>query len=110
MKICHVVSITYAHYKGGRFLRNVVNIIAGYVASYSKKRQFYNHVQNPVLYCNMFRITIYVELISMFLLLLGKQFFCYPCTVMLLNLTLSDPMSELVRHYDFPVPDAFLYL
>jgi hypothetical protein len=23
-------------------------------------------------------------------------------------LTLSDPMSDLVRHYDFPVPDAFL--
>jgi hypothetical protein len=22
-------------------------------------------------------------------------------------LTLSDPMSDLVRHYDFPVPDAF---
>jgi hypothetical protein len=25
-------------------------------------------------------------------------------------LTLSDPMSDLVRHYDFPVPDAFLDL
>jgi hypothetical protein len=25
-------------------------------------------------------------------------------------LTLSDPISALVRHYDFPVPDAFLYL
>jgi hypothetical protein len=25
-----------------------------------------------------------------------------------LKLTLSDPMSNLVRHYDFPVPDAFL--
>jgi hypothetical protein len=23
-------------------------------------------------------------------------------------LTLSDPMSDLVRYYDFPVPDAFL--
>jgi hypothetical protein len=23
-------------------------------------------------------------------------------------LTLSDPMSDLFRHYDFPVPDAFL--
>jgi hypothetical protein len=23
-------------------------------------------------------------------------------------LTLSDSMSDLVRHYDFPVPDAFL--
>jgi hypothetical protein len=22
-------------------------------------------------------------------------------------LTLSDPMSDLVRHYDFPVPEAF---
>jgi hypothetical protein len=22
-------------------------------------------------------------------------------------LTLSNPMSDLVRHYDFPVPDAF---
>jgi hypothetical protein len=22
-------------------------------------------------------------------------------------LTLSDPMSDLVRHYDFPAPDAF---
>jgi hypothetical protein len=22
-------------------------------------------------------------------------------------LTLSDPMLDLVRHYDFPVPDAF---
>jgi hypothetical protein len=27
-----------------------------------------------------------------------------------LNLTLSDPMSDLVRHYDFPVPVAFLDL
>jgi hypothetical protein len=26
------------------------------------------------------------------------------------GLTLSDPMSDLVRHYDFPVPDAFLDL
>jgi hypothetical protein len=26
------------------------------------------------------------------------------------SLTLSDPMSDLVRHYDFPVPDAFLDL
>jgi hypothetical protein len=26
------------------------------------------------------------------------------------HLTLSDPMSDLVRHYDFPVPDAFLDL
>jgi hypothetical protein len=25
-------------------------------------------------------------------------------------LTISDPMSDLVRHYDFPVPDAFLDL
>jgi hypothetical protein len=25
-------------------------------------------------------------------------------------LTLSDPMSDLVRHYDFPVPDDFLDL
>jgi hypothetical protein len=25
-------------------------------------------------------------------------------------LTLSDPMSDLVRHYDFLVPDAFLDL
>jgi hypothetical protein len=25
-------------------------------------------------------------------------------------LTLSDPMSDLVRHYDFPIPDAFLDL
>jgi hypothetical protein len=25
-------------------------------------------------------------------------------------LTLSDPMSDLVRHDDFPVPDAFLDL
>jgi hypothetical protein len=25
-------------------------------------------------------------------------------------LTLCDPMSDLVRHYDFPVPDAFLDL
>jgi hypothetical protein len=25
-------------------------------------------------------------------------------------LTLSDPMSDLVRHYDFPVPDAFLHV
>jgi hypothetical protein len=25
----------------------------------------------------------------------------------LLSLTLSIPMSDLVRHYDFPVPDAF---
>jgi hypothetical protein len=25
-------------------------------------------------------------------------------------LTLSDPMSDLVRHYGFPVPDAFLGL
>jgi hypothetical protein len=23
------------------------------------------------------------------------------------HLTLSNPMSDLVRHYDFPVPDAF---
>jgi hypothetical protein len=23
------------------------------------------------------------------------------------HLTLSDPMSDLVQHYDFPVPDAF---
>jgi hypothetical protein len=23
------------------------------------------------------------------------------------NLTLSDPMSNLVQHYDFPVPDSF---
>jgi hypothetical protein len=27
----------------------------------------------------------------------------YSCPI----LTLSDPMSDLVRHYDFPVPDAF---
>jgi hypothetical protein len=26
------------------------------------------------------------------------------------HLTLSDPMSDLVRHYYFPVPDAFLDL
>jgi hypothetical protein len=26
------------------------------------------------------------------------------------NSTLSDPMSDLVRHYDFPFPDAFLDL
>jgi hypothetical protein len=26
------------------------------------------------------------------------------------TLTLSDPMSDLVRHYGFPVPDAFLDL
>jgi hypothetical protein len=26
------------------------------------------------------------------------------------SLTLSDPMSDLVRLYDFPVPDAFLDL
>jgi hypothetical protein len=26
------------------------------------------------------------------------------------TLTLSDPMSDLIRHYDFPVPDAFLNL
>jgi hypothetical protein len=26
------------------------------------------------------------------------------------NLTLPDPMSDLVRRYDFPVPDAFLDL
>jgi hypothetical protein len=26
------------------------------------------------------------------------------------SLTLSDPMSDLVRHYDFPVSDAFLDL
>jgi hypothetical protein len=26
------------------------------------------------------------------------------------SLTLSDPMSNLVRHYDFPVPDTFLDL
>jgi hypothetical protein len=25
-------------------------------------------------------------------------------------LTLSNPMSDLVRHYDFPVPDTFLDL
>jgi hypothetical protein len=31
-------------------------------------------------------------------------------TYALCNLTLSDPMSDLVRHYDFPVPDAFLDL
>jgi hypothetical protein len=27
-----------------------------------------------------------------------------------MRLTLSDPISGLVRHYDFPVPDAFLDL
>jgi hypothetical protein len=27
-----------------------------------------------------------------------------------ISLTLSDPISVLVRHYDFPVPDAFLDL
>jgi hypothetical protein len=26
------------------------------------------------------------------------------------TLTLSDPMSDLVRHYDFPVPDTFPHL
>jgi hypothetical protein len=26
------------------------------------------------------------------------------------KLTLSDPMSDLVRYYDFPVPDTFLDL
>jgi hypothetical protein len=26
------------------------------------------------------------------------------------ELTLSEPMSDLVRHYDFPVPDRFLDL
>jgi hypothetical protein len=26
------------------------------------------------------------------------------------QLTLSDPMSDLIRHYDFPFPDAFLDL
>jgi hypothetical protein len=26
----------------------------------------------------------------------------------LVSLTLSDPMSDLVRHYDFPVPDTLL--
>jgi hypothetical protein len=31
-------------------------------------------------------------------------------TVLSLPLTLSDPMSDLVRHYDFPVPGAFLDL
>jgi hypothetical protein len=25
-------------------------------------------------------------------------------------LTLSDPTSDLVRHYDFPVPDAFTHV
>jgi hypothetical protein len=31
-------------------------------------------------------------------------------SVMVQCLTLSDPMSDLVRHYDFPVPGAFLDL
>jgi hypothetical protein len=31
-------------------------------------------------------------------------------TLVFLMLTLSDPMSDLVRHYYFPVPDAFLDL
>jgi hypothetical protein len=26
------------------------------------------------------------------------------------SLTISDPMSDLVQHYDFPVPDAFPHL
>jgi hypothetical protein len=33
-----------------------------------------------------------------------KKFFL---NIKLSNLTLSDPLSDLVRHYDFPVPDAF---
>jgi hypothetical protein len=27
-----------------------------------------------------------------------------------ISLTFSDPMSEIVQHYDFPVPDVFLDL
>jgi hypothetical protein len=27
-----------------------------------------------------------------------------------LKLTLSDPMSDLVQHYDFPVPDPFTHV
>jgi hypothetical protein len=35
----------------------------------------------------------------------------YHAVQLVINLlTLSDPMSDLVRHYDFPVPDAFLDL
>jgi hypothetical protein len=33
-----------------------------------------------------------------------------PPTSGIIVLTLSDPMSDLVRHYDFPVPNAFLDL
>jgi hypothetical protein len=32
------------------------------------------------------------------------------CSVVTYILTLSDLLSDLVRHYDFPVPDAFLDL
>jgi hypothetical protein len=29
------------------------------------------------------------------------------CLAIILCITLSDPVSDLIRHYDFPVPDAF---
>jgi hypothetical protein len=32
------------------------------------------------------------------------------CSIHELAVALSDPMSDLVRRYDFPVPDAFLDL
>jgi hypothetical protein len=35
---------------------------------------------------------------------------CPQSTVFSFGLTLSDPVSDLVRHYDFPIPDTFLDL
>jgi hypothetical protein len=32
------------------------------------------------------------------------------CAILLMPLNLSDPMSDLVRHYDFPVSDAFPHI
>jgi hypothetical protein len=53
----------------------------------------YVHTVNVYLYCSP-SIEIYNFISSKILLVL----------------TLSDPMLGLVRHYDFPVPDAFLDL
>ena len=42
-----------------------------------KTSQFHNHrVLNPVFYCNIFGIIVHFELISMFLKLVCKHFFC----------------------------------
>jgi hypothetical protein len=54
-----------------------------------------------------------IILISKYLCLCGYYYYYYYYYFfyfLFLFLTLSDPMSDLVQHYDFPVPGAFLDL